>query len=625
MEAGSIIKQFVKYWDKRLCRVQSVTSTELSSVLMDMMDDHKPQPGSASASASAAAGVGRSDSVPRTPQKPRTSAAGAGSSPAPRTPPRAMAASATPKRSPERRGYMAVAEKGDAAGHTPQGAHVTLSEGTGQDSFVEPSLPLVDPLEDNTSIYVMLDEGCNTTCHGKGWRLHAERILANHGMQLLQVSQTCGTFKGVGASRTTGKWKVPFALQMEPTGALLHGDLESAELDNNDVPCLLSLTDQVQLGFVKNLRSGTVTLEDFPGQQLPLARHARTGLLLMKNFLLRHRLHAPFCKGELRSPLASRPGVVAKDHQLAYMVDDTEVTTSQPAVPKCKKVRFFTFGLERLEQAPGSTRNSYGLTNLFKTFRQKGKSFEFNLADPKHEDILLDCLRANFPQLLENIPDKRIIFLDCRATGGPAIDKSTRDHVGWYPFNLENMVKQEQWTKWWMEIHETFHRAIHEEEEVYVFTFCKSGRHRSLANQRLLQFIVEDYGVPQWDLNHLNQFGRHNCGGGCADCRWEAPGAREKAMVCVDLARKLWKENAEELKASKAGGAGVPSSAGAASDPSGGASTTPSAPSAPAQAEPKPVVEPAGATKLEPGATFKAPTKAGPANKPGQANAAGLC
>ena len=35
---------------------------------------------------------------------------------------------------------------------------------------------------------------------------------------------------------------------------------------------------------------------------------------------------------------------------------------------------------------------------------------------------------------------------------------------------------------------------------IYVFTFCKSGRHRSLANQRLLQFIVEDYGVPQWDL-----------------------------------------------------------------------------------------------------------------------------
>ena len=67
----------------------------------------------------------------------------------------------------------------------------------------------------------------------------------------------------------------------------------------------------------------------------------------------------------------------------------------------------------------------------------------------------------------------------------------------------------------------------------------------------------------------------------------------------------------EELKASKAGGASAPSSAGAASEPS-----------APVQAERKPAVEPtrpaepAGTAKLEAGATFKAPTKAGPATKP---------
>ena len=261
-------------------------------------------------------------------------------------------------------------------------------------------------------------------------------------------------------------------------------------------------------------------------------------------------------------------------------------------MPKCKKVRFFTFGLERLEAALGSTRNSYGLTNLFKTFRQKGKSFEFNLADPKREDVLLDCLRANFPQLLENIPDKRVIFLDCRATGDPAIDKSTRDHVGWYPPNLENMVRQQQWTKWWMEIHEAFHKAIHEEEEVYVFTFCKSGRHRSLANQRLLQFIVEDYGVPQWDLTHLNQFGKHNCGGGCADCRWQAPDSQKKA---------LWKENAEELKASRPGGADA-STAQEQRATFEGASTTRSAPE---QADAKPAQEPAKPVKLEPGLRSK--------------------
>ena len=39
MAAGDIIKKFVKHWDKRLCRVDTVTSTELSSALEDFIDE----------------------------------------------------------------------------------------------------------------------------------------------------------------------------------------------------------------------------------------------------------------------------------------------------------------------------------------------------------------------------------------------------------------------------------------------------------------------------------------------------------------------------------------------------------------------------------------------------------
>ena len=53
-------------------------------------------------------------------------------------------------------------------------------------------------------------------------------------------------------------------------------------------------------------------------------------------------------------------------------------------------------------------------------------------------------------------------------------------------------------------------------------------------------------------------------------------------MACVDLARKLWTENAEELKASKVGGASAPSSAGAAS----AAGLRQAAPNQPAEAKP---------------------------------------
>ena len=103
MEAGDIIKKFVKHWDKRLCRVDTVTSTELSSVLEDFIDECREAQGES------AAGVGFPESAPHTPQRGRASTDAAGSSAAPpRTPPRATMgaaspAAAAPRRTPQRK------------------------------------------------------------------------------------------------------------------------------------------------------------------------------------------------------------------------------------------------------------------------------------------------------------------------------------------------------------------------------------------------------------------------------------------------------------------------------------------------------------------------------------------
>ena len=149
-----------------------------------------------------------------------------------------------------------------------------------EEQVSEPTLPLVDPLEDHDNIWVMLDEGCNTTCHGRRWRQNAESVLSKHGLRMLRVSDASGSFRGIGSSRCTGKFKLPFALGLRPDG-VLNGDLESSELENDEVLCLLSLQDQTQLGLCKDLRSGRVTLTDFPNVWLPVARHVRTGLLLL--------------------------------------------------------------------------------------------------------------------------------------------------------------------------------------------------------------------------------------------------------------------------------------------------------------------------------------------------------
>ena len=66
------------------------------------------------------------------------------------------------------------------------------------------------------------------------------------------------------------------------------------------------------------------------------------------------------------------------------------------------------------------------------------------------------------------------------------------------------------------------HRLLTEKEEAYVFLFCKSGRHRSVANAELM------YDVEGVELDHLcdGPNWKHTCAGKCVDCQWENPQTR---------------------------------------------------------------------------------------------------
>ena len=494
MEAGDIIKKFVKRWDKRLCRVDTVTSTELSSALEDFIDECREARGES------AAGVGFPVGAPHTPQRGRASTDAAGSSAAPpRTPPRAAMgaaslAAAVPKRTPQRRGYAVVSDDSSVGVRTecddsPGDIHMALNDHA-EEQVSEPALPLVDPLEDHDNIWVMLDEGCNTTCHGRRWRQNAESVLSKHGLRMLRVSDASGSFRGIGSSRCTGRYKLPFALGLRPDG-VLNGDLESSELENDEVLCLLSLQDQTQLGLCKDLRSGRVTLTDFPDVWLPVARHVRTGLLLLNVSSFKkdpNRHHRAFalrprspCK-RLKEEMTPTGGMKGESTHLvgdlsAYMTGGEAVDRSR----KCRRVHFYTLGLERLELAKKSYKRSRRLTELFQTFSQRGKSYDFTLDSEEHERALLGSLRENFP-FVANLDESQILFVDCRATGDPASDKSLRDHLGTYPPNMRHTTTNPKWVDWWKEVVPSAHRLLTEQEEAYVFLFCKSGRHRSVAN-----------------------------------------------------------------------------------------------------------------------------------------------
>ena len=317
-EAGEVVKKFFKHMDKFLLKVDQVSSTELSSSLEDAMDqvveqtkfrmeygraadvarcsqDVEPPPLPAFSPVRRA----RGSQQPPVPEPPAAAAAG----PRERAE-RAMAASPPSGKGWGNRdkfaGVATTGEKGDIGDTTLSFAAVARQQGDDLEGDIspksvqssdsepapldkeiaEPRLRLVDRLEDHENVWVMLDEGCNQTCHGTKWRKRSEGVLARFGLRFNSVKSGGTSFKGIGAAKAVGKVSMSFALQISPeTGskprsARLQGELSSVELDSPDVLFLLSLQDQVQLGLIKDLRRGECRISGYAGT-LQLARHTR--------------------------------------------------------------------------------------------------------------------------------------------------------------------------------------------------------------------------------------------------------------------------------------------------------------------------------------------------------------
>ena len=131
----------------------------------------------------------------------------------------------------------------------------------------EAPLPLIDPFTGN-EVWVILDEGCNNSCHSLKWRQHAERCLARHDLrcEVQQIKPT--SYIGIGHMKCTAKVHIG-------------GIFVSNEMESGDHSLLLSLPAQAKLGLIKDMRIGKCTLREYPDQELKLARVRSTGLLAL--------------------------------------------------------------------------------------------------------------------------------------------------------------------------------------------------------------------------------------------------------------------------------------------------------------------------------------------------------
>ena len=197
-EAGKVVKTYFKHMDKYLVNKESVTSTELSSFLEDAMDsvvegrERVPRLAYSAAVPLATAAV-RSFGFRR-----------------PSDPSKRVCKDGQGERLP-------CCQHGSGKGRDPAGwSHGPVPRA---------SLPLVDPYEDHDSVWVMLDEGCNSTCHDSTWHAHTTKVLSKHGLKMEKLDHSGGQFRGVGAARVLGRWLMPFSIQLRPSELRVHGEL----------------------------------------------------------------------------------------------------------------------------------------------------------------------------------------------------------------------------------------------------------------------------------------------------------------------------------------------------------------------------------------------------------------
>ena len=129
----------------------------------------------------------------------------------------------------------------------------------------------------------------------------------------------------------------------------------------------------------------------------------------------------------------------------------------------------------------------------------------------------------------------------------PDKDKSTRDHLGTFPKNLYDMIqnprKKHKWEAFAQEVIPAVHKLIQDQDSSVIFCFCKSGRHRSVANAKLFQEIIKDMYAVDAEIVHLSNGPnwKHLCGV-CDLCSWKDDEAQKQAEDAIDAAAQKWHE-----------------------------------------------------------------------------------
>ena len=119
------------------------------------------------------------------------------------------------------------------------------------------SLRVVDPIADEG--VAIIDDGCNSCCHGEVWQQNAGTKMKVLRLQPIWVDRKGTTFNGVGTSTTSGKLNTPMALRQQESDMVIPVCVHSHEIPEKTHLLLLSQACQAKLGMTKRVRDGSIS------------------------------------------------------------------------------------------------------------------------------------------------------------------------------------------------------------------------------------------------------------------------------------------------------------------------------------------------------------------------------
>ena len=132
------------------------------------------------------------------------------------------------------------------------------------------SLRVVDPIADE-GLWAIVDDGCNSCCHGEVQRQNAEAKMKVLGLHPIWLHRKATTSNGVGTSTTSAKLTIPMAIRLQESDMVTPRCVHSHEILEKTHPLLVSEACQAKLGMTKRVRDGSITVDDDDAQSLEVA------------------------------------------------------------------------------------------------------------------------------------------------------------------------------------------------------------------------------------------------------------------------------------------------------------------------------------------------------------------